>query len=68
MTGEVLVEFMVDESGAVRDPRIIRSSDRVFEESAVRAVSRWRFEPGRRNGAIVRFKMAVPIVFTLAES
>lgn len=66
--GEVLVEFMVDEHGAVLDPRVVRSDDRVFEESALRAVSRWRFEPGRRAGQIVRFRMSVPFVFNLNES
>lgn len=68
LAGEVLVEFLVDEAGNVREPRVIRSSDRVFEESALRAVAHWRFEPGRRHGGVVRFRMAVPIVFTLADN
>jgi len=65
LAGEVLVEFTVDETGVVLDPRAIRSSDRVFEEAAVRAVARWRFEPGLRGGRPVRFRMAVPIVFSI---
>lgn len=64
-SGTVLVEFTVDESGAVISPRVVESSDRVFEDSAVRAVAKWRFEPGRRDGRVVRFRMAVPIVFAL---
>ncbi len=68
LAGEVLVEFLVDETGAVREVRVVRSSNRMFEESALRAVAHWRFEPGRRHGSIVRFRMAVPIVFTLAEN
>ena len=44
---------------------VVESSDRVFEEAAVRAVAKWRFEPGRRDGRVVRFRMAVPIVFAL---
>ncbi len=66
--GEVTVEFMVDEGGYVREPRVTHSTDRVFEESAVRAVARWRFEPGKRAGQIVRFRMAVPIVFSLQDN
>jgi protein TonB len=46
----------------------VRSSDRIFEEAALRAVARWKFEPGRRDGRIVRFKMSVPIVFRLDEN
>jgi protein TonB len=68
LSGEVLVEFSVDENGAAFDLRVVRSSDRIFEEAALRAVARWKFEPGRRDGRIVRFKMSVPIVFRLDEN
>ena len=33
----------------------------------LRAVAKWRFEPGRRHGQIVRFRMVVPIHFSLNE-
>lgn len=66
-SGTVTVEFVVNEAGEVITPRITHSSDRVFEEAALRAVAKWRFEPGRRNGQIVRFRMAVPIHFSLNE-
>lgn len=65
--GEVVVEFMVDESGRVHDARVVSSSDRVFEENALRAVAKWVFEPGRRNNEVVRFRMSVPIVFKLND-
>ena len=65
--GEVLVEFVVDEAGRVLNPRVVRSTDRIFEEPTLRAVSKWRFEPGRRLGQIVRFRMSVPVVFNLNE-
>ncbi len=64
-TGEVVVEFVVDEAGNVHTPTVARSSDRVFEEAALRAVARWKFEPGKRDGRAVRFRMALPIQFTL---
>lgn len=66
-SGTVTVEFVVNEAGEVVTLRVTRSSDRVFEEAALRAVAKWRFEPGRRNGQIVRFRMAVPIHFSLNE-
>jgi len=62
---EVLVEFMVDESGHVVDPHVLRSNDPLFEAPTLRAVAKWRFEPGRRNGRIVRFRMAVPVAFAV---
>lgn len=67
MRGEVQVEFVVDESGLVRDPRVINSSHRMFEEPTLRAVAKWKFEPGRRHGRVVAFKMAIPVVFTLND-
>lgn len=63
--GEVLVAFEVDETGHVLDPHVLRSSDPVFEATTLRAVAKWRFEPGRIGGRVVRFRMAVPVAFTL---
>lgn len=65
LQGDVMVEFSVDETGRVYDPRVLKSSDRMFEESTLRAVQKWRFEPGKRNGRAVRFRMAIPVVFRL---
>lgn len=65
--GSVTVEFTVDENGRVLDPRVVDSSDRLFEAAALQGVLKWRFEPGRREGRIVRFRMAVPIHFSLNE-
>jgi protein TonB len=65
VAGEVLVDFEVDESGQVRNPRVVRSSARAFEEPTLRAVAKWRFEPGRRHGQIVAFRMNVPVIFSL---
>ncbi len=65
LTGEVLVEFVVDEAGRVLRPRVVRSTDARFEAPTLRAVEKWRFEPGTRHGVPVRFRMAVPVVFSL---
>ena len=65
LSGTIVVEFLVDEAGNVYDPAVIRGGERGFEEAAVRAVARWKFEPGLKNGRRVRFRMSVPIVFSL---
>lgn len=67
LSGDVLVDFTVDESGRVVEPRVVKSSHRMFEEPTLRAVAKWQFEPGRREGRIVRFRMTVPVVFNLNE-
>lgn len=65
LTGEVLVEFLVNERGEVESPRAVNATHPVFVDSALKAATRWRFEPGRKDGRPVRFRMAVPFVFTL---
>jgi protein TonB len=65
LSGEVVVEFNVDESGNVSSVRVVRSTSREFDAAALAAVRKWRFEPGRRHGRIVRFSMVVPVVFRL---
>lgn len=65
--GEVWVEFIVDTAGRVHDPMVVRSSDRLFDEATLRAVSKWRFEPGKHNGRLVSFRMSVPVLFRLSD-
>ena len=67
MHGEVHVEFVVDERGHVSDPRVVRSSNRIFDEATLRAVAKWQFEPGRRHGKAVKFRMTVPVIFNVNE-
>jgi protein TonB len=65
ITGEVVVEFVVDETGRVQQPRIVRSSRTGFELATLRAVEKWRFEPGKKDGRTVKFRMIVPVQFNL---
>jgi protein TonB len=67
IAGEVLVDFLVDTNGDVQNAYAVRSSQREFEASAVQAVSKWKFKPGRKGGRDVITHMQVPIVFTLNE-
>ncbi|MFZ5495016.1 MAG: TonB family protein [Verrucomicrobiota bacterium] len=61
--GSVTVEFVVDTTGRVVTAEAVRWTRREFAEPAVRAVLRWRFEPGTVDGCKVRFRMAVPMEF-----
>ncbi|MGA3008318.1 MAG: energy transducer TonB [Opitutaceae bacterium] len=66
-SGKVVVEFVVDESGHVLNPRVISASDAVFEGTTLRAIEQWRFAPGKWHGVPVRFRLNVPVVFHLDE-
>lgn len=61
--GTVHVLFMVDRTGRVDSPIVQKSTNPAFEPAALQAVKRWRFEPGKRNGEAVVFRMRVPITF-----
>lgn len=61
--GTVYVIFIVNQNGRVEEPKVQKSSDPVFDHPALTAVKKWKFEPGKRNGQPVRFRMRVPITF-----
>jgi protein TonB len=67
LTGSVEVSFVVNEFGEVRNVRVIASSDPIFVEETLKAVARWRFEPGRKEGRPVAFRMRQPLSFNLDE-
>ncbi|MBI1303075.1 MAG: TonB family protein [Phycisphaera sp.] len=59
----VYIVFIVDQRGRVENPMVQSSTDSSFDAPALAAVRQWRFEPGKRNGEPVRFRMRVPITF-----
>lgn len=65
LEGEVLVEFEVAVSGRISAARVLKATHRIFEEPALRAVMKWRFAPGTKDGQPVAFRMAVPLHFKL---
>lgn len=66
-TGSVTVAFVVDREGRVVSAEALRYTHREFVEPAVRAVLKWRFEPGKHHGRPTSFRMAVPIEFGLGN-
>jgi periplasmic protein TonB len=65
ISGQVVVDFIVTIDGSVRNAFAFSSTQREFEQSAVTAVAKWRFRPGKRQGHAVNVHMQVPIVFSL---
>ena len=59
----VYIMFIIDENGRVTNARVQKSTDAQFDKEALDAVRKWRFEPGKRGGKPVRFRMRVPITF-----
>ncbi|HEY0862781.1 MAG TPA: TonB family protein [Lacunisphaera sp.] len=67
LEGEVVVEFIIDTKGSVREPRIVRSTHKEFEAPAIEAVMQWRFTPGQRNGREVATRVSQIVVFNLED-
>jgi protein TonB len=63
--GRVIVQFVVDEQGNVRDPVVVRGIGAGCDEEAIKAVLDVKFRPGRQRGQPVQVKMSLPITFRL---
>jgi protein TonB len=63
--GRVIVQFVVDESGGVIDPQVVRGIGAGCDEEAIRAVRQAKFTPGKQRGKPVKVKMSLPITFKL---
>lgn len=62
-TGWVELNFRVNELGEVIEPRVVRSSDAVFERSALNAIRKWRFVPHIVSGVVVPVRSGVRFSF-----
>lgn len=66
MEGVVEVEIAVDETGAVTDLRVVRSSGHpLLDAAALRGLRGALFAPARRNGVAVPHTFRQPVRFTL---
>ena len=63
MQGTVYVLFLVDKNGRTQDLKVQKSTHPAFNAPALKAVKQWKFEPGKRKGKPVQFRMRVPITF-----
>ena len=63
--GRVIVQFIVDESGIVTEPTVLRSIGAGCDEEALRVVREAKFKPGKQRGKPVKVRMTLPIIFRL---
>ncbi|MGM0546043.1 MAG: energy transducer TonB [Bacteroidota bacterium] len=65
--GRVIVQFIVNESGGVEEPRVIRGIGGGCDEEAVRVSQLAEFKPGKQRGVPVRVQYSMPFNFKLRK-
>jgi protein TonB len=66
ITGYVKLNLLITPSGEIEKAKVLESSPQgVFDESAVVAVQKWRFEPPRYNGEPVKMWFKQTVKFQL---
>ncbi len=66
--GWVQVEFTITPDGSTRDLQVLDSAPKeVFDKAALDSVSKWRFEPIRKNGAPVAQRAMLQVRFVLND-
>jgi len=65
ITGEVVLEVVVQRDGSVRSVRVLEGLGWGLDERAIEAVRQWRFAPARRMGQPVDVLVEVAVEFRL---
>lgn len=63
--GRVVVQFIIDEEGNVRDPIVVRGIGGGCDEEALKAVRKAKFIPGKQRGKPVLVRYSLPVAFKL---
>ena len=61
--GSVIIALVVSSKGLPKDPRVVKGIDKDLDESAVQAVTQWRFDPAQKDGKAVAVRVSVQIQF-----
>jgi TonB family protein len=65
LSGSVALSLVVGEDGVPRDIKVVRPLGMGLNETAMEAVSQWRFRPGMKDGVPVPVRANVQVSFRL---
>jgi periplasmic protein TonB len=63
LSGIAAVVIVIDQTGAVISSTVSKSSHPDLEKPAIDAVSKWKFQPGKKDGKPVKVKVTLPLRF-----
>ena len=66
--GEVVLAILIKGDGRVEDVKVVKSSDEIFNEAAIKAAKQWLFKPAILNKKPIKFWYNVEIVFMLVKT
>jgi protein TonB len=62
------VEFLVTETGAIRNLRVVRGIGYGCDEEAIRLVQKAVFKPGMKRGIPIEVRYSLPVLFKLPQN
>lgn len=66
--GRVILDVVVDANGKVSEAEIAESSgNEALDEAALKAIKKWSFEPGQKDGQEAACRVKIPVEFKLIE-
>ncbi len=65
ISGEVLMEIVVNVDGSVGEARILRSVEPGLDANSLEAVKTWRFQPAMKDGRAVAIRIRTSMTFQL---
>ena len=67
-TGEAVIEFLVDQDGRARLPRVVSATEPEFGYAAAQAVAAWEFARPTAGGKAAVVRARIPFTFTRRSS
>ena len=67
MEGKVYISILVDTGGKVKEAKVLKSDNPVFDTPAMDAARQWLFSPAIKDGKAVEAWLTMPFMFKLAD-
>ena len=64
--GRVIIQFVVDKDGSIKNPKVARGVHPSLDKEALRVISsspKWK--PGKQKGEAVKVRYTIPVLFKL---
>ncbi len=67
LEGKVIVRALIDTLGNVEKVTVIKSTNKIFNEPAIKAVKQYKFTPAKKGKKKVKVYVRIPVVFKLEK-